>query len=103
MRRSCTSSLLVIRQWRCFMRIRVMYLVVLSLTIAGPVVAVGPIPVDGRKQLFLDDYLIESMSNVQRRVETAQKYSGNPVLWATEPWEDKTAVIYGSVIRDGDK
>lgn len=55
------------------------------------------------EQLFMDDYLVESTSNIQRRMHPARKYEGNPVLWPDEPWEDKTAVIYGSVIRDGDK
>lgn len=58
---------------------------------------------DRTKQLFLDDYLIEAMNHVDRRVQTAHKFPGNPVLWPTEPWEEKLAVVYGSVIRDGDK
>ena len=55
------------------------------------------------KQLFLDDYLVASMTNVKRRVQPAEKYKGNPVIWKTEPWEDPFNVVYGSVIRDGDK
>jgi hypothetical protein len=43
------------------------------------------------------------MVNVQRRVQTARKYAGNPVIWATEPWEEKINVVYGSIIRDDDK
>ena len=63
----------------------------------------GPIVVDQRKQLFLDDYLIASMTNVARRVQVAEKFKGNPVIWKTEPWEEPFNVVYGSVIRDGDK
>src|SRR5688572_5825042 len=61
----------------------------------------APIRIDARKQLFLDDYLIASMTRVQRTVETAQKFSGNPVLWPAEKWEPPMATLYGSVIRDG--
>ncbi len=61
------------------------------------------ITLNARHQLFLDDHLIASMTNVKRTVEVAQKFSGNPVLWPTEKWEPPMATIYGSVIRDGDK
>ena len=55
------------------------------------------------EQVFLDDYLIKSSSNITRKMHPAEKYSGNPVLWPSEPWENKTATIYGSVIRDNGK
>lgn len=55
------------------------------------------------EQLFLDDYLVQHSSNVQRKMHPAEKYPGNPVLWPSEPWENKMAVTYGSVIRDGNK
>ena len=55
------------------------------------------------KQLFLDDWLIESQTNVTRRVHPAEKSPDNPVLWPREPWEGNVAIIYGSVIRDGDR
>ncbi len=63
----------------------------------------GVITVGSQKQLFLDDYLIASTTNVTRRVQLAEKFKGNPVLWRNEPWEDPFNVVYGSVIRDGDK
>lgn len=59
-----------------------------------------PITVDQRRQLFLDDYLVASMTNVRRHIHPAEKHPGNPVLWATEPWEDRLNIVYGSVIRD---
>jgi hypothetical protein len=59
-----------------------------------------PIVLDGRRQLFLDDYLIASMKGARRVVETAQKHPANPVLWPKEAWEDKMATIYGSVTRE---
>jgi hypothetical protein len=65
--------------------------------------AAESIALDSRKQLFLDDYLIASMTRVKRTIEVAQKFSGNPVLWPTESWEPPMATAYGSVIRDGAK
>lgn len=59
-----------------------------------------PILIGSRKQLFLDDFLIESMTRVKRAVQPAQKYSDNPVLWPNELWEPPMATVYGSVIRE---
>jgi hypothetical protein len=61
------------------------------------------IQIGNEEQLFIDDYLVANSSNIVRKMHQAEKYPGNPVIWPTEPWEDKTAVIYGSVIRDDDK
>src|SRR5947207_13196289 len=47
----------------------------------------APILLDARRQLFLDDYLVASMTRVRRTVEQAQKFAGNPVLWPSESWE----------------
>ncbi len=65
--------------------------------------AAASVTLDSHRQLFLDDYLIASMTHVKRTVEVAQKFSGNPVVWPTEKWEPPMATIYGSVIRDGAK
>ena len=62
-----------------------------------------PIPLDATKQLFLDDYLIATSENVTRQVHALEKHPANPVLRATEPWEGGVAILYGSVLRDGDK
>jgi hypothetical protein len=67
----------------------------------GALGAEAVILVDGRKQLFFDDYLIASKSGVRRTLEQAQKFAGNPVLWPTAASEPALATIYGSVIRDG--
>jgi hypothetical protein len=63
--------------------------------------AEAPIAVDAHKQLFLDDYVIASMTRVKRTVEVAEKFPGNPVLWPSESWEPAKAIVYGSIIRDG--
>src|SRR5438477_4877704 len=61
-------------------------------------IEVGP-----QKQLFLDDYLVASTTNIFRRIHPAEKSRSNPVIRQTEPWEDPFNILYGSVIRDGEK
>ncbi|MFH1924236.1 MAG: hypothetical protein ABIP48_30655 [Planctomycetota bacterium] len=63
----------------------------------------APIVLDAKRQLFLDDHLIDSAENVVRQVHTVEKQPGNPVLRATEPWEKEVAILYGSVLREPDK
>jgi hypothetical protein len=62
-----------------------------------------PVSIGNKEQLFLDDYIIQGMSNVQRVMHAAEKYPGNPVIWPSEPWENRTAVTYGSVLKDNGK
>src|SRR5438046_1421572 len=71
-------------------------------TLLAAPAAVEPIVVDSTRQLFLDDHLIASTQRVKRSVESAQKFSGNPVLWP-EPGDPPMATIYGSVLRDEGK
>lgn len=52
------------------------------------------------RELFLDDYRIESSSDVGRVVHAADKRP-EPVIRATYPWESN-AYIYGSVFKIGD-
>ena len=40
-----------------------------------------------RKQLFVDDDIIQEMTGLRRVVNQFEKYEGNPVLQAEEPWE----------------
>ncbi len=65
--------------------------------------AESSIKLDRKKQLFLDDYFISSASNVSRQLHPAQKYSGNPVLWSDETWENGFVSLYGSVLEDEGK
>jgi len=81
----------------------VVLLYVLFSALPAGIAADAPIVLDSRRQLFLDDDLIASMTRVKRTVEQARKFSGNPVLWPTERWEPSTAIVYGSIIRDGAK
>ncbi|MCP4644631.1 MAG: hypothetical protein GY851_29580 [bacterium] len=75
--------------------------VALAAIVAGA--AGDAIEVGREKHLFLDDFLIASMDNVSRTIHPAVKSGENPVLWPEEPWEGTVAVLYGSVIRDGDR
>ena len=45
------------------------------------------IDIGSAKQLFLDDYLIESMSGVKQGLNQAVKVNNNPVITAERPWE----------------
>lgn len=50
----------------------------------------------GVRELFLDDYRIASMENVQRLVHPGEKTK--PLIKPTEPWEGNAAYIYGTVL-----
>ena len=52
------------------------------------------------EQLFLDeDRILESQDNITRRIHPARKY-GPPVLRPDRPWEEGTALLFGSVMFD---
>lgn len=61
-------------------------------------VPAGLIDIGSRKQLFVDDYLIESVRDTKRVMNQAEKVDGNPVLRADKPWEGNdvrvSAVIF---------
>jgi len=63
----------------------------------------APIEVGPQKQLFLDDHLVASATNIFRKIHPAEKSKSNPVIRQTEPWEDPFNILYGSVIRDGEQ
>jgi len=52
-------------------------------TVVFGLAAIGQptITVNHQKQLFLDDYLIQSSANITRKIHPADKFEGNPVLW----------------------
>ena len=47
------------------------------------------IPIDVGRQLFVDDFLIES-TTLQRTFYTPEYYEQNPVIKPEEPWEFKS-------------
>jgi len=71
--------------------------------ICSPTASDKPIVLNKTKQLFLDDYLIASKENVVRKIHPATKHPGNPIIRPTEPWEKNAVLIFGSVIREGEK
>jgi hypothetical protein len=56
-----------------------------------------------QRVLFLDDHYLARSENVDRQIHQVEKHEQNPLLWPEQPWEGAVAVIYGSVIRDGDR
>lgn len=57
------------------------------------------IEIGSQKQLFLDDYLIESMTGVERTLNPATKVQRNPVICPDRPWEGNN-LHYGCVFYD---
>lgn len=47
----------------------------------------NPIPVDGGRQLFVDDFLVEGMTGLTREWGKPVKYAGNPVMTPKTPLE----------------
>ena len=45
------------------------------------------IALHGKRQLFVDDYVIEHMENLTKTLHQPRKEPSNPVLAMTEPWE----------------
>ena len=68
----------------------------------GSVSAQTPIQLNDYRQLFVDDYLVDSMQGVQRVVNQPRKHSANPsVTLEDRPWEGDFLVgAAGSVVYD---
>ena len=62
-------------------------LVVACLCTVSEAVHAALIDIGSRKQLFVDDYLIESTRNTKRVMNQAEKVESNPVLRPDRPWE----------------
>ncbi|MGN1233745.1 MAG: glycosyl hydrolase family 32 [Candidatus Cryptobacteroides sp.] len=58
------------------------------------------VPIDVGRQLFVDDYLIES-TTLARECHTAKKYVGNPVLKPESKLEIPSGHFKGAVPKDG--
>lgn len=52
----------------------------------------------GKRELFLDNYRIESMEEVQRLVHPPKETM--PLIKPTEPWEGNAVYIYGTVLKN---
>ena len=58
------------------------------------------IPIDLGRQLFVDDFLVES-TDLRRTFHAAEYYPGNPVLKADKPWEFSGGVGMAMPFSDG--
>lgn len=75
-------------------------------------VAVGALSVTGQEvdvigigtypQLFVDHYVIDQMSQVEKSFHPGQKHPDNPIVRADTPWE-KACYLYGSVTYGEDE
>jgi hypothetical protein len=57
---------------------------------------------DGRRQLFLDDWLVAETQNVQRVPGQVEKHPGNPVIRRDKPWDTARCGLYGNVVYDAE-
>jgi hypothetical protein len=57
--------------------------------------------INNRRQFFLDDWLVEKMDHVARRLGSWTKHPNNPVLRREKPWEATRCELYGSAVWDG--
>lgn len=55
----------------------------------------------GRHEMFMDDYRIASMTDIERVVHEGRK--SEVLIRATKPWEGRAAYIYGTVLYDTPK
>jgi len=55
--------------------------------------------ISSKRQLFVDDYLIQNRSNVIQKLHQVAKYKDNPIVHPDRPWEGPQVQI-GTVIRD---
>lgn len=57
-----------------------------------------PVMEAGVRELFIDDYRIDSMVDMQRMVHPGIK--SKPLIRPTEPWEGTSVYIYGTVLKN---
>ncbi|MEJ7826745.1 MAG: hypothetical protein WKF91_01065 [Segetibacter sp.] len=58
----------------------------------------NPQLINGRREMFVDDYRIQDMRDVQRVVNSGVK--SKPLINPTEPWEGTSVYIYGTVLHN---
>ena len=61
--------------------------------------ASSAIEIADRRQLFVDDYIVEETQHVAKSLNQPAKYVGNPVIRPTQPWE-RTILAFGTVMYD---
>ena len=56
-----------------------------------------------RRQLFLDDWIVEQCEGVERRLGQPVKHPDNPVLKREKPWEAVSCGAYANVFWDAEE
>ncbi len=83
---------------------RTIHIVVLSLSVAVPLLANAqdeqPVRIGSRRELFVDDFLIDKLHNV--RLELQHPQPQEIIFACDQPWEGNTC-IYFRIIPDGGK
>jgi hypothetical protein len=59
-----------------------------------------PRRIGNRRQLFLDDWMIESSENLRREPGKPVKHPANPVLRPSMPWDAARVDLYGNAVWD---
>ena len=54
---------------------------------------------DSKKYLFIEDSMIDEMSNTCKILNSPNKYAGNPILRPSQPWEYNVGFL-GTVLKD---
>jgi hypothetical protein len=55
------------------------------------------------KQLFIDDYIVEELSGVEKVLNQPVKHPRNPLLGTDQPWEQGQEITYANVMHDQEK
>lgn len=58
------------------------------------------IPLSDQPQLFLDDHLVATSTNLRREIQQPVKYPDNPLVVQDLPWEKRLIATYGTVLYD---
>ena len=61
------------------------------------------IQIGSEEQLFLDEYIIESIENITRRLNQTEKHPAGPILKPNKKWEGNRALLFGQVMYDDDE
>ena len=51
-----------------------------------------------QKQLFLDDWIVDSTHNISRVLKELRRWPGHPVIVGEEPWEKWTVYLNGRAV-----
>lgn len=63
-----------------------------------PNINYNPNVATGARELFIDNYRLESLVDIERIVHPGKK--SKPLITPTEPWEGNAVYIYGTVLKD---